>query len=75
MVFYFSEVDGFQVYTAYSAVVHRAIVNDTVVDVGCRCPLSCAGYIGYVLSGSKFDTDRNIEVIEDMETLYNGIKR
>ena len=75
LVYYFSEVGGFQVDATYRAIVHRAGVNDTVADIGRRCPLGCTGYIGYAFSGSKFDTDRNIEVIEDLETLYDGIER
>ena len=69
LVFNTTEVDAFQVETANSTVIHGAIVEHSMCNVGRRGPLCGTGYIGRCLSGQEFGPDGNIEIVEDMETL------
>ena len=62
-----------QVDAADGAVVHRTIIDDPVCDVGGGSPLCGAGNVGRNLAVGKLYADGNIEIIQDLEPLADGI--
>lgn len=66
------EVNLLQVDASDGAVVHAAIVDDTVCHVRSRGPLGGAGDIDGDFSEGKLDAYRDIEVIQYLEALEHG---
>ena len=73
LVFHFGKVDGPQVDAAYRTVVHGAVIDGPVRHVGSRCPLRGARDVDGNFSQRKFNTYRNIEVVQNLESLKYGL--
>lgn len=63
MIFNSVEINFFEVDTADSAVVHRAIVNHFICNVGRRSPLRGTWNICRDLALLKFYSNRNVKIV------------
>ena len=70
---YSREINCRKVDTANGTVVHRAIIDDPIRDVGHGSPLRSTGNIDRYLAIGKLYTDGNIEVVQYLKTLTYGI--
>ena len=67
------EINLFQIDTADGTVVHGPVIDHLVFHIRGRGPLGRAWNIGRNLACRKLDTDWDIEVIQDLERLTNGL--
>ena len=67
------EIDVLQVDAAYGAVVHGAEIYGAARRVGCRSPLRSAGDVYRNFAIGKFDTYRDVEIIQNLEALQDGL--
>ena len=68
-IFDCSEIDTVEVYLADGAVVHRTEVDGPMGNIRRRSPLCCARNVGWSGPFAEFDTDGDIEVVQNLETL------
>ena len=68
-----AEVNSLEVEAADSAVLHRAEIEPSALEVGGYCPLGGTGDVGEGLALGKLNADGDVEVVEDMERLHYGL--
>lgn len=69
MVLYLVKIDTFQVDAAQIAVIHGAVIDAAIVRIRCHGKLGGAGYIGRCFSPRLFGACRNVEVVQQVESL------